>query len=553
MAETFPTELPPKYYLDNFRQVLAFVEDFYGKLLSHEEQEFIASFRKLPENSQCLYVRMHNRKGVFFRPQKFQYAEIEHLEQQVKTLLKRKWVVMLQLQTVQEAYETLAVFTRPELLQIAQAAGAESIRSLKKDELAATLIELLSLPQLTEALLAADQVIRMQKEETAAFLMFLYFGGSYGSMTEFVVRDMGHVRFEAYAEDQFVARFQTRKEATDAFWALRLYQTYKEVSALLPPAEVYEWLMEYRQVIAQLDETARPRIEKLLTRFARDLERSGLTTQAIKVYEQAKAHPARERLIRLFQKEGKEEEALALCQQIEEAPLNAEELFFALDFKAKIQKKTFRKSVTVFLKEAESLEISAQFEHRVEAGVLAHYLENGYQGCFSENYLWRSLFGLLFWEVIYDPQYAAIHHPFQRAPSDLFGPDFFAVRLSALQTQLALLHRTNEAMNYMESIWQVKEGISNPFVGWHPETLFHIEKMLHHITAPQLKTVMLEMARDLKNNLTGFPDLFVWNQAEYAFLEVKSPNDQLSAQQLYWIRFLQKAGISARPIKVVWC
>ena len=45
------------------------------------------------------------------------------------------------------------------------------------------------------------------------------------------------------------------------------------------------------------------------------------------------------------------------------------------------------------------------------------------------------------------------------------------------------------------------------------------------------------MSKNLVEHLRGFPDLFMWDEKsnEYCFVEVKSPPDNLSNQQLSWL------------------
>ena len=58
------------------------------------------------------------------------------------------------------------------------------------------------------------------------------------------------------------------------------------------------------------------------------------------------------------------------------------------------------------------------------------------------------------------------------------------------------------------------------------------------------------MSKNLKDNSTGFPDLFVWKENAYYLYEIKSPNDHLSSQQLFWLNFMQSLGIRAKIIRV---
>ena len=60
------------------------------------------------------------------------------------------------------------------------------------------------------------------------------------------------------------------------------------------------------------------------------------------------------------------------------------------------------------------------------------------------------------------------------------------------------------------------------------------------------------MARSLRENLRGFPDLFMWGDGEYSFVEVKSPTDSLSNQQLYWLRFFESINVRSKVLRVEW-
>ena len=66
----------PFYYLENFRQVLAWVSRHHSDLLDETELAFIERFALLPQPSQALLVRMVMRKGMLFRASKLRYPEI---------------------------------------------------------------------------------------------------------------------------------------------------------------------------------------------------------------------------------------------------------------------------------------------------------------------------------------------------------------------------------------------------------------------------------------------------------------------------------------------
>ena len=77
----------PFYYLTNFQQVLAWLQQRYADVLSPQEQAFIERFGQLPRASQALLVRMVMRKGEHFRLGKLQYPEIGATALAVQPLL----------------------------------------------------------------------------------------------------------------------------------------------------------------------------------------------------------------------------------------------------------------------------------------------------------------------------------------------------------------------------------------------------------------------------------------------------------------------------------
>ena len=68
----------------------------------------------------------------------------------------------------------------------------------------------------------------------------------------------------------------------------------------------------------------------------------------------------------------------------------------------------------------------------------------------------------------------------------------------------------------------------------------------------QLRAILLEMATNLRENTRGFPDLMVWGEQGLELVEVKSPTDHLSAQQLHWMHFMADLGVNARVLRVEW-
>ena len=104
----------------------------------------------------------------------------------------------------------------------------------------------------------------------------------------------------------------------------------------------------------------------------------------------------------------------------------------------------------------------------------------------------------------------------------------------------------------LDATLSAKWGLANPFVRWHQALPEQLQACLTRIDGESLRCVLTEMAADVANNGRGFPDLFVWRDADWRFIEVKSAHDQLRPQQLFWLDFLNRHGIRAELLKVRW-
>ena len=68
--------LPVYYYHDHFTEMLFFVSETYGPVLTERHRAFVETFKALSKDAQCLLIRMINRRGRIFRHGGFRYAEI---------------------------------------------------------------------------------------------------------------------------------------------------------------------------------------------------------------------------------------------------------------------------------------------------------------------------------------------------------------------------------------------------------------------------------------------------------------------------------------------
>jgi hypothetical protein len=291
-------------------------------------------------------------------------------------------------------------------------------------------------------------------------------------------------------------------------------------------------------------------------RVALYLEKKKALDEALTIFRLTEESPSRERQVRILDKQKNREEAKALCEVILAEPQNATEQFFAEDYlnrlEAQLLKKKSKKAVTLQLHNSESITIAATWKRQVEFGVIDYYQNRNMKAEFTENHLWRSLFGLLFWDIIFDTDPLAIHHPLQRSPSDLFKPTFFEKRKEKMEERLKMLEDEDATTVYMNRIFFEKFGLTNPLVEWYGGLFPLILTVLEKLSPEQITLITLEMAKNLRQNLRGFPDLFMWADGEYSFIEVKSPTDSLSNQQLFWLRFFESINVRSKVLRVEW-
>ena len=541
MSEKEKIILPPRYYQDYFNYLVDFIEKNSPHCLGDEDKLFIQSYRNLTNNAQCLFIRMLNRRGEFFRLDKLQYEEIQDYDTSLELLSEEGFITIDDI-----AYpEIFGLFTKAELSKVFP---EREYQKMYKEEILSTLIED---DAEDDYMTLAEQttLIRLLKQEQVDYLKFLFFGHNYGMMTEFVIRDIGNIKLENLDKHEFTPWFDSQDEAVAAFELSKLSRSFRlatqellpeEISALMRPID-WQSFLQYPG--------AKRTGDRLMLKMGEYFERAMLFDDALYYFSLSDRHPARERRIRLYEKKNDIAAAREIAETIIDNPYNATELLFAKDFMAKKSIRNYR-TTTARIKESPEISIIYSHDIKVEDMACEHFTEQGYESFHTENYLWRGLFGLTFWDLLFDESHASFHHPLQRQPSDLYNEEFYLKRENQLHHLLKELKTKQRLKKHINIKYQQKEGIANPMVGWHESLLPTIEAAIKYLPLKGLYSVLLQIAKNVKYNSAGFPDLFIWKEKEYHFYEIKSPNDHLSAQQLFWIDFMQENGINADVLRV---
>lgn len=544
--------LTPHYYLDNFRFLLDWVANQHGDLLIDEELAFIHAFNQLERSSQCLLVRMIGRKGPWFRAGKLFYQEIDDHQGAADRLIEAG---LINCDTPLSLTELAGVLTKAELLLLFKD-HLQSHKSQRKEEL----IEILSKIYFQRASWSTwtqdqfDRLYRLDVQTISSTLILLFFGNPYQTLTEFVLQDLGLLRYEKYSVDRQYRVFKNRLE-------LQQYQHLLSLREQLTEADNLQSLEQLLLVLPEkfISPTMERRRARLYNQLAYEFERYGQLQTALRLYRQVDLPPARERQIRLLEKLTHIDQAWQLLTQVLANPANEHELQIA----ERMTPRLARKAQVEFITRPASRtrerrlilpKVTDNCENylRVEEVARRHFDAPDTPCLYVENLLVNGLFGLWLWPEMFRSIDGAFANPFQSAPLDLYHEDFQHRRPQI--NRLWQLLDDQQHHVHIKNIWTQKFGISNQFVHWQFLDDALLEMTLKCIPAQDLKHIFQRLLFDLKTNRSGLPDLiqFFPEQSSYLMIEVKGPGDRIQDNQQRWLNFFNEHNIPAEVCYVQW-
>ena len=537
----------PLYYLHNFRQVLAWVEQRYVDLLDAPSLAFIQAFGELPQPSQALLVRMVMRKGELFRSDRLTYAEIGDLDTALGPLLVLGWVC-----------------DRP-ALGLGQLFGL-----LRKDELAECFAGQLRRPRASKTALMEQlqalapgerplalwypgtplRIVHWRLQPLCDRLRLLFFGNLYQGWSEFVLADLGVFRYEQVA---FGADSRALRSPGEVDLALALHACAERLEQGEAPAQVLASLPG----LASDNPWLARRRSRLLFNLGQHCERLGEWALAVSVYEGC-AHPeARIRSVRVFERSEQWHLAHRLALHMAQAPANPLETQALERMLPRLARKLGgppqRRRRPAAL-ELIDLELPADWATLgVEQAVRLHLADEGGEVHYVENTLFNSLFGLLCWDAVFAPLPGAFFHPFQSAPQDLHEADFQQRRAALFDACLSKLD-DGSYRAAMRDCFARKHGLQSPFVFWQALSAELLDQALACLPPEHLKHAFLRLLQDIRNNRAGMPDLIqFWpGEGRYRMVEVKGPGDRLQDNQLRWLEFCRQHGLPVAVCHVRW-
>jgi DNA polymerase-3 subunit epsilon len=359
------------------------------------------------------------------------------------------------------------------------------------------------------------------------------------------MRDLGLVRTRKFG-DNYEPRFSDRAEALENYFFASRLEVVREAQGVAVPCEpLAEW------PAANFSSSASLRDELALVR-GRKLEETGDRDAALQLYKAGESAQCSERAMRLLLAVGPREEARRYIERCIDDPRSDEEWLVAKDLYARKFHKKRTSDMTDMLRAAEIVDIDESRSGRPERAVAEHFERLGCTAYRSENLLWRTLFGLLFWDELFAGDTASVASPFEFLPPMLANGTFYGRYRKAIEKKLASLADRGVTKRSILMASTRHYGTPNGVFRWRESMNDAVIALLDAGDGKAIAQVLGAMAKNYSDRRYGYPDLMVVGADGLRFIEVKTPGDQLRRNQVLRIRELREAGMRADVVRVRW-
>jgi DNA polymerase-3 subunit epsilon len=167
---------------------------------------------------------------------------------------------------------------------------------------------------------------------------------------------------------------------------------------------------------------------------------------------------------------------------------------------------------------------------------------DGFTVYHTENLLWHNLFGLLFWDELFES--GQLHSGFDWMPQSLKNRSFATLFAGSIAEKLVAIRAGKALPLILQSIagyWERPNGIFS----WSYVDIDALRDLLTYGEANAVAAIVELMTRDFRALRDGFPDLMLLKDGAISFIEIKAEGDAIRRNQLTRLRQLQAAGFDA--------
>lgn len=530
-------ELPTFYYHSHFTEFLDFVTGPSEHLLSPHNKSFIANYQQQSHLHQCLVVRLINRKYPIVKRSTLRFTEIPHALNMLTALAQGGFIRNVELADVPML---LLVLTKPELVALLDEMADPHMPSLPKSANKAMFsdqCQTLCPQKVVHSRVAQDYIVRTSDRHIDYFL-FLYFGHTNTKLNQFSMRDLGVMRTRE-EQAQMQSRFEDYPSAYTCFVHTEAYNLAKKQS--FDSANSIHTFLE--ALPASHGPQANAAQEKLGAYMAKLMLEFSLP-EAVLLAQPLHEPVGQEFWCRQAYKLGEKEAVEKRLNLIIDDPTSDKLLQFAEDFLArKYQQKRTSVLTDMLRQNSRHLLLDETYKGSVEQGTIAYYHSRNIKAWRTENKLWKNLFGLCFWQELFELDGLGLATPFDCLPVCLKHHNFLEVAGPQIHGKLAGV-TSNQALYIMLTKNAARHfGKSQGIVSWHTNMLDKLSVLVDGAPLEGLKGQLLAMCSNWQLYNDGYPDIMVVEHNKLRFEEIKAQGDSLRRNQLMQLQNLRSFGI----------
>lgn len=527
------------YHVENFRLLVNTVVDRYGDILNDDDLRFAHCYAALPASARSLFTRLITRQAPLFRASTLHYDDVTDTLESLQHLATEGFVLL-------NDADIQLYFSVSTKVDIATWFSAD--HKIKKTQLIQSVIDTLHATEILERFHRQDLWVAVLHREIVNKLCLCFFGNARQNLSEFVITQLGHVKYETY---EFSAQTRYFNDAGLLNHSLQLYQLHSRLDTDLKGATLDTLLALETEIPPALDDARyQRRRARVFYQLGREAERRKETVQALRLYAQADNDASLERQVRIYLGQGQADAATLPLERLLEQCTDPEIRANACRLANRLA--SLQASEKRFTQHEPLVEkvILSPDAGRIEDHVANHFTGADAHCIYTENVWFNGLLGLLFWDIIFLPQVGAFANAFQRGPLDLYEKTFYASRKNAIDERLnALL--AGQGPTLMETHLHAKKGLANTLVNWEYFERIPWREMISVFPPTHLFRIVSRMLEDLGQHRAGFPDLLFWNGSHhYRLLEVKGPHDRLRENQRAWLAYFAQHDIPAAVVQV---
>jgi DNA polymerase-3 subunit epsilon len=543
-----PKELPEKYYLDHFNEFVDFIIQQCTHLLDDEHQKFVKSYQQLGHDTQCMFVRVVNRQGRFITLNKMTYQEINDCPSQLLALERGNILVKLSSDHIKAWLQQL---TKIQLLEILE---QYAVSGVKKSASKQVLLDQVIYSCTNTQCLSSDlaQQFRVKNfESRLAYLLFLFFGDTSSGLDKFSMRDLGVLKTRKNIPKP-TARFDNLEQAQSVF-----YYSYKLGQLNCNDLDIQKYALSNLSTLKHPEPAINcAQSKQLKDEFFYLLGKQLLPEYPLLALEYLCAsthHKAQEKWLRELYKLGEKDRVKTELENIIDNSLDDTLLLFAEDFyERKFHQVKVSKLTQKLRYDSYKLVIDEIHKDQVEKGVKYYYQNLGATALRTENRLFNALFGLTFWQELFNQQVDSIATEFDRRPKVVKENTIYEMLAEAIEQRLLMFSKPQNAIAYLTKIAAQYYGQPNGMFRWNTQIIQIISIFLNAAPSESVVVHLRAMAQNYHGLNDGYPDLMIIENGELRFEEVKAPGDSIRPNQYVSMNALQYAGFDVRICRVKW-